>query len=156
MAIRNDAFNLTKNEMIMVMHDQEQEIESLKAQVAELQKKLDNYNIKVEEAGNLADAAAKISGVFEAAQVAAELYMSSMKIRSDRSETILGEVEKQADEIISEAEEVAKQRIAAADLEVERKWSMIESRMLALYESHQGLREIMANVQEHSTDDKAE
>lgn len=143
MAIRNDVLNLTKNEMIMVMHDQEQEIESLRAQVADLQSKLDNYIVKTEKVGNLADAAAQISGLFDAAQVAVEIYMSSIKMRSDRSEAILAEVEKQADKIISEAEEVAKKRIAAADLEVEQKWNSIETRMLALYESHNGLKEIM-------------
>lgn len=143
MAIRNDVLDLTKNEMIMVMHDQEQEIESLKAQVAELQSKLDNYNIKIESVGNLADAAAQISGLFDAAQVAVEIYMSSIKMRSDRSEAILAEVEKQADKIISEAEAVAKQRIEAANIEVEQKWNSIETRMLALYESHNGLKEIM-------------
>lgn len=38
--MRNESMNLSKNEMMMVMHDQEQEIEKLKSQVAELQAKL--------------------------------------------------------------------------------------------------------------------
>ena len=38
--MRNESMNLSKNEMIMVMHDQEQEIEKLKSQVYELQAKL--------------------------------------------------------------------------------------------------------------------
>ena len=41
--MRNESMNLSKNEMMMVMHDQEQEIEKLKSQVAELQAKLDGY-----------------------------------------------------------------------------------------------------------------
>ena len=45
--MRNESMNLSKNEMMMVMHDQEQEIEKLKSQVAELQAKLDGYEIKV-------------------------------------------------------------------------------------------------------------
>ena len=146
MAIKNDALNLSKNEMIMVMHDQEQEIEKLKAQVAELQEKLDNYNIKAESAGTLADAAAQINGLFEAAQATAETYLNTIRERSEHSEEILGEVEKKADQIISEAEEIAKKRLEAADAEVERKWGLIESRMQAMYESHQGLKEILASV----------
>lgn len=54
--MRNESMNLSKNEMMMVMHDQEQEIEKLKSQVAELQAKLDGYEIKVSESGNLAEA----------------------------------------------------------------------------------------------------
>ena len=59
--MRNESMNLSKNEMMMVMHDQEQEIEKLKAEVAELREKLEDYEIKVSESGSLAEASAKIS-----------------------------------------------------------------------------------------------
>lgn len=75
--MRNESMNLSKNEMMMVMHDQEQEIEKLKSQVAELQAKLDGYEIKVSESGNLAEAAAKVSGLFEAAQRTVDTYLET-------------------------------------------------------------------------------
>lgn len=61
------------------MHDQEQEIEKLRAEVAELQEKLDGYEIKVSESGSLAEASAKISGLFEAAQATVSTYVENMK-----------------------------------------------------------------------------
>ncbi len=141
--MRNESMNLSKNEMMMVMHDQEQEIEKLKSQVAELQAKLDGYEIKVSESGNLAEAAAKVSGLFEAAQRTVDTYLENMKRRDERAEAAFNDVQKQAEQIISEAEDVASKRLAAADDEIEEKWAVIESRLLVMYESHKGLKELV-------------
>ena len=141
--MRNESMNLSKNEMMMVMHDQEQEIEKLKSQVAELQAKLDGYEIKVSESGNLAEAAAKVSGLFEAAQRTVDTYLENMKRRDERAEAAFSDVQKQAEQIISEAEDVASRRLAAADAEIEEKWAVIESRLLVMYESHKGLKELV-------------
>lgn len=141
--MRNESMNLSKNEMMMVMHDQEQEIEKLKSQVAELQAKLDGYEIKVSESGNLAEAAAKVSGLFEAAQRTVDTYLENMKRRDERAEAAFSDVQKQAEQIISEAEDVASKRLVAADAEIEEKWAVIESRLLVMYESHKGLKELV-------------
>lgn len=141
--MRNESMNLSKNEMMMVMHDQEQEIEKLKSQVAELQAKLDGYEIKVSESGSLAEAAAKVSGLFEAAQLTVDTYLENMKKRDEQAEAAFSDVQKQAEQIISEAEDVASKRLAAADAEIEEKWAVIESRLLVMYESHKGLKELV-------------
>ncbi len=141
--MKNDSMNLSKNEMIMVMHDQEQEIERLKAKVAELQGTIDNYEIKINETGTLAEASAQINNLFEAAQATVETYIANIKKRDEKSEQILAGVQKQADEIISEAETVAQKRLAAADVEIDEKWAVIESRLLVMYESHKGLQELV-------------
>lgn len=141
--MKNDSMNLSKNEMMMVMHDQEQEIERLKAKVAELQGTIDNYEIKISETGTLAEASAQINNLFEAAQATVETYIGNMRKREEKSEQILADVQKQADEIISEAETVAQKRLAAADVEIDEKWAVIESRLLVMYESHKGLQELV-------------
>ena len=141
--MRNESMNLSKNEMMMVMHDQEQEIEKLKSQVAELQAKLDGYEIKVSESGNLAEAAAKVSGLFEAAQLTVDTYLENMKKRDEQAEAAFSDVQKQAEQIIAEAEDVASKRLAAANAEIEEKWAVIESRLLVMYESHKGLKELV-------------
>lgn len=141
--MRNESMNLSKNEMIMVMHDQEQEIENLKSQVYELQAKLNGYEIKVSESGSLAEAAAKVSGLFEAAQLTVDTYLENMKRRDEEAEAAFADVQKQADQILAEAEAVANKRLAAADAEIEEKWAVIESRLLVMYESHKGLQELV-------------
>lgn len=141
--MRNESMNISKNEMIMVMHDQEQEIEKLKSQVYELQAKLNGYEIKVSESGSLAEAAAKVSGLFEAAQLTVDTYLENMKRRDEEAEAAFADVQKQADQILAEAEAVANKRLAAADAEIEEKWAVIESRLLVMYESHKGLQELV-------------
>ena len=141
--MRNESMNLSKNEMIMVMHDQEQEIEKLKSQVYELQAKLNGYEIKVSESGSLAEAAAKVSGLFEAAQLTVDTYLENMKRRAVAAAAAFADVHKQADQILAEAEAVANKRLAAADAEIEEKWAVIESRLLVMYESHKGLQELV-------------
>ena len=141
--MKNDSMNLSKNEMMMVMHDQEQEIERLKAKVAELQATINNYEIKVEESGTLAEASAQINNLFEAAQATVETYIENMRKREEKSEALLSEVQKQAESISSDAEDVAQKRLAAADVEIDEKWAVIESRLLVLYESHKGLKELV-------------
>lgn len=138
-----DSMNLSKNEMMMVMHDQEQEIERLKAKVAELQSTINNYEIKVEESGTLAEASAQINNLFEVAQATVETYIENMRKREEKSEALLSDVQKQAESIISDAEDVAQKRLAAADVEIDEKWAVIESRLLVLYESHKGLKELV-------------
>lgn len=138
-----DSMNLSKNEMMMVMHDQEQEIERLKAKVAELQATINNYEIKVEESGTLAEASAQINNLFEVAQATVETYIENMRKREEKSEALLADVQKQAESIISDAEDVAQKRLAAADVEIDEKWAVIESRLLVLYESHKGLKELV-------------
>lgn len=141
--MRNDSINLSKNEMIMVMHDQEQEIEKLKAQVSELQAKLDNYEIKISNVGSLAEASAQINDLFVSAQATVDTYLENVKKQEARSEEALAEVERQSNEIIAEAEAVAQKRLEAADAEIEEKWAVIESRLLVMYESHKGLKELV-------------
>lgn len=141
--MKNDSMNLSKNEMMMVMHDQEQEIERLKAKVAELQGTIDNYEIKISETGTLAEASAQINDLFEAAQATVQTYIGNMRKREEKSEQLLADVQKQAEGIISDAEDVAQKRLAAADVEIDEKWAVIESRLLVLYESHKGLKELV-------------
>lgn len=141
--MKNDSMNLSKNEMMMVMHDQEQEIERLKAKVAELQGTIDNYEIKISETGTLAEASVQINNLFEAAQATVQTYIGNMRKREEKSEQLLADVQKQAEGIISDAEDVAQKRLAAADVEIDEKWAVIESRLLVLYESHKGLKELV-------------
>lgn len=141
--MRNESMNLSKNEMIMVMHDQEQEIEKLKSEVEDLKSRLKDYEIKISESGNLAEASAKVSGLFESAQKTVDTYLENIKKRENEANNALDDAQKQAEQIISGAEDVANKRLAAVDAEIEEKWAVIESRLLVMYESHKGLKELV-------------
>ena len=113
--MRNEPVSFSRNEMVMVMHDQELEIERLRAKVEELQARLDDYEVKFKEAGTLADAAIQISGLFEAAQNAANIYLDNIKRKSAKTDAILADVERQADAILTDAEQIAEKRLRASE-----------------------------------------
>jgi len=70
---------LSRKELLEMLVINTRRIEALEAKVKELQGKLNSRNITVERAGSLAEAALQLSGVFESAQKAAELYLENLK-----------------------------------------------------------------------------
>lgn len=69
---------LSRKELLELLVINTRRIESLEAKVKVLQAKLNSREIVVEKAGSLAEAALQLSGVFEAAQKAAELYLENL------------------------------------------------------------------------------
>lgn len=70
---------LSRKELLEMLVIQTRISEQLEKRVTKLEEQLEDKRIKIENAGNLAEAALKLSGVFEAAQAAAEIYLESIK-----------------------------------------------------------------------------
>lgn len=70
---------LRRADLLEMLIEQGKEVEALRAQVEELQEKLDKKTIRLEQAGNIAEAALELNGVFEAAQAAARQYLESVQ-----------------------------------------------------------------------------
>ena len=70
---------MKKIELMELLLEQEKEIERLHAENDELKAKVDIQKVKMEQVGSIAEAALQLSGIFEAAQKAADLYVNSVK-----------------------------------------------------------------------------
>ncbi len=70
---------MKKIELLELLLEDEKEIERLREENAKLKKALKTHDLKIAEAGNLAEAAMSLSGVFEAAQRAADMYLKFTK-----------------------------------------------------------------------------
>lgn len=79
---------MKKIELMELLLEQEKEIEMLRAENAELKEQVDIQRIKLENAGSIAEAALQLSGVFEAAQKAADLYLNSVKPEAEDEKEI--------------------------------------------------------------------
>ncbi len=77
--------NLSKLELLELLAEQEAEIEQLKKQLAQKDQMLQQRILKMNTAGNLAQAALCLNGVFEAAQKAADQYVESVKAMADQA-----------------------------------------------------------------------
>ncbi len=70
---------LSRKELLEMLLEQSKLLDSRQAEIDSLRSELENKNILLENAGSIAEAALKISGVFEAAQRAADIYLESVR-----------------------------------------------------------------------------
>ena len=98
---------LNRAQLIDIIYQLQLQVESLSNEKLELEESLKNRRIRIDNAGNLAEAALSINDCFQTAQNAAEQYISEIKEKYD-------EAERQSAEIIAKAREEALAIIAAA------------------------------------------
>lgn len=70
---------LKRAELLEMMLAQSREIESLQGRIEQLEAKLADKEIRIQESGSIAEAALKLNGIFEAAQAAADQYLENVR-----------------------------------------------------------------------------
>ena len=70
---------LKRGELLEMMLAQSREIDSLRERIRELEEKLADKEIRIQESGSIAEAALKLNRVFEAAQAAADQYLENVR-----------------------------------------------------------------------------
>lgn len=75
---------LGRAELLQLMLEQSRRIEKLEKENAELKARLQNRVLVMEQSGSIAEASMKLSGIFEAAQRAADQYLDSLRAQSER------------------------------------------------------------------------
>ena len=76
---KNPLRNLSKLQLLELLAQQERELQKLRGELAEKEAVLAKREIQIAESGSIAEAALKLSGIFEAAQKAADDYLASVK-----------------------------------------------------------------------------
>ena len=80
---KNDAkvelIKLKKKDLLEIMLKQSEEIDALRAQVADLQAKLDDRVFQFNRIGSIAEASLAVTNIFEEAEKAAKLYLENIR-----------------------------------------------------------------------------
>ncbi len=127
---KRDGKRLSKREMLALLDEREKEIQDLKRNIEELNFKLNNKNIAIENAGSIAEASIAVNGVFESAQMACDQYIDNIVQLNDKQLSLSARLEKESKEealrIINDArtealEIISKAKQEALDLEKETK-----------------------------------
>lgn len=106
---------LRRAQLIEIIYQLQLKEEELISENEKLSKELEDKRIRVNKAGNIAEASLEIHNVMQAAQDAADHYLDEMYARiNEKKMGILQEAEKKADEIIAEARQEAAKIIARA------------------------------------------
>lgn len=143
----------------------EKEKEDLADKLTQANKKLNNIEISIQNAGSIAEASLQVNDVFTTAQKAAQQYIDNIKKLNTQKEVDYNEViknaELKADEILQEArrkaesiEMDARQKSSSIIMEAEREcvkkkneidkyWGELSTRLETFYQSHKGLKALI-------------
>lgn len=100
---------LRRSELLEIMLNLKTESDRLKQENEELRLTLNERNISLEKSGNIAEAALQLSGIFENAQQAADIYLASIKKTYEQRDRIISDAHSKADKIISDARKYAEE-----------------------------------------------
>ena len=114
---------LNRYQLLEIIIMQTEELQKLTSQLEETKALLEKQQINVASAGNIAQASLQLSGVFEAAQTAADRYLEAVKEYSTKADTIIADAQAQAQLIISAAEAKAAEIQAEAQKAAENNTS---------------------------------
>lgn len=107
---------MKRKSLLEVMVLQAEKIEEQEKQIAELQAKLEERNLHINEAGSLAEASMKIFEVLNSAQQAADLYIDNIKKNEEDSKQALEKASGAAEEMIESAKRKAEKIIEDSEL----------------------------------------
>ena len=106
---------LKRSDLIYIIYEYQKKQEELIKENEELREKLKEKEMKISNAGSLAEVAAKLNGLFEAAQQTADDYISQLE------KTAVAQAEKKAEAIINDANKKAVQIISEAKHDIAEK-----------------------------------
>lgn len=138
-----DVQKLKRVELLEILVEQGKEIESLKAELAQANKKLADRKIRIDNAGSIAEAVCQINGVFEAAEAAAYQYVESVRYMSENQEEICKRMELETKERCEKMEketiEKCEAMVKAAEEETTEKWNAFTDKVNEFKKAHKGL-----------------
>lgn len=139
---------LKRTDLLELLLAQEKENEELRRQLQETRRQLEDRKMVLEEGGSIAEASLRLSGVFEAAQTAADQYLENVRRLSEGQETRCARLEEEsrekADRLLRETEEQCAAMLESAKKESQAYWENVSARLEDYYNAHEGLRELLA------------
>ena len=161
---------LKRADLLELLVAQGKENEALQEKLRQAEAALWDRQIQLDEAGNIAEAALRLSGVFEAAQKASDQYLENIRKMHEETESRCARMEEtsraraeqleqeskaQAERLVAEAEEKARAlteeteakcraMVAQAEAETREFWDMVSQRLEHFYAEHAGLRELLS------------
>lgn len=98
---------LRRDDLLQILINQQRQNDELSAELKKAQESLEQKRIAIVESGSIAEAALKLNGVFEAAQSAADQYLTQVRADADTSraaaEEVLRNAKAEAERILREA-----------------------------------------------------
>lgn len=134
---------LSRGELLEMLIAQASENEKLKQELEDAQAALQDRSIAIDNAGSIAEASLQLSGVFEAAQNAADQYLANIQRMNDQQDLIAqklqGDARKKAAAIVADADEYSRKIHEEADAY----WQQVVTKARALLQDQDSLRQLI-------------
>ena len=99
----------SRSDLLKLLLEEKKINEALHEQIQQMQLRLDSRQLHVNQAGSLAEAALKLSGIFDAAESACQYYTENIRALSGRQEEICRKMEQETREKCDRMLDQAKQ-----------------------------------------------
>lgn len=152
---QKDPESLSRRELLRLAGELEarmtalqEENQGLRRRVDWLEKQRESHLMELTEAGNMAEASLKVTGVLEAAQRAADIYLENVRElcreKAEESDRLTERARQRAARILETAEAQCRAREQQADAY----WDSVSHRLDRFCEENKGLRELLQNARE--------
>lgn len=149
-----DLKKLNRQDLLILLAEQTERVNDLEEKLRKAEKKLEERQLSINESGTLAEAALKLSGVFQAADDAVATYVENIKLLNDRQATVCRDMEavskRNAEKIVQDAEKEAAvivqnaKALAAKEIEkMNAHWDEIQRKIKEMDKEYSWLRSVL-------------
>ena len=139
----NELRKLSRRELLKMLVAQAEENKSLQERLEKAEAQLADRQIKIEQAGSLAEASLSLNGVFQAADDAARQYLENIETLSRQQDEICRGIQEEAERkaalLLKEAESYQEK----AKEEADAYWVQIQKQVENLLRDHDTLRDLL-------------
>lgn len=134
---------LTRVELLEMLIEQSKKVRQLQAELDAANARLESRDLAISKAGSIAEASLQLSGIFDAAQQAANQYLMNVQQMQSRCDHIEADAIRRSEQMLSETQAKCDMMITRAEAESKRWWEEATQRINALYTAQAGLREFL-------------
>lgn len=127
---------LSRAELLEMLIAQSKKLNRVEEELASAKVELEKREIAVTTSGTLAEAALKLSGIFEDADRAAEQYLESLRTQATQADKIVAEAQIKADGIIKTAEQQRQVILSNAEKEAKQHLESFNAQFKEFLDTH--------------------
>lgn len=143
----NELKKLGRKDLLELLVEKEKEVQELKAKLEQAEKELAKKEIILDEAGSIAEASLKLSGIFEAAQAACAQYTDNIANLSQRQARICAQREaeslERAKSMLNETRQTCNEMLEKAKTESQEYWDNVSGKLNSFVAEHAELKQLL-------------
>lgn len=143
---------LNRYQLLELIILQTEQINELENQLSRAKEQLEAQQIQASQAGSIADAALQLSGIFKAAQTAADTYLQNVKRHTENADRIEEEAKASAEQLLktarAEADSLVKNAQTQADTLIQSAQAMMAETTRRCSEKEAAVDSYIANIRE--------